>query len=517
MNTHTSRVEGRTLGRDIEQSDLGTLSDDLTAGAPPGILHFGRAISSFPALLVAILIARVYWTSRGNMADPDLWWHLRNAQYFFRNLHFPNLDTYSFTAAGSPWINHEWLSELFYYGAFSALGLRGIFIVFASVLALIVVAVFFLCSKESDDPLAAAVASIFGGLLAMVGFGPRTQNFGWVCFIAIYAILLRFRSKRRGPLWLIPLLFCFWINCHGSWIIGLVIYGIFVCAGLIQVNIGHLAAAPWSSRELRKLVTIGVASMAALFVNPFGYRLVLYPFDMAFRQTLNVGYVDEWASIDFNSARGKLVALVLGAVLAMALIARRRWRFDDALLTLFVLYCGVTHIRFLLLAGIVLPPILAPQFGRISSYNPHRERRFLNSALLVIVAALCIMGFPSTEMLRAEIGKSFPNRAIDYLRSHAQRGHIFNQYEWGGYLEWKLPQTQTFIDSRTDIFEYKGVLKDYLDIAMLHNSQELLDRYNIKYVLYPPDGSLTYFLSKNAHWRRIYGDEQSVIYEKLPR
>src|SRR5438552_11076201 len=102
----------------------------------------GRAISSFPALIVGILIAKVYWTCRDNIADPDLWWHLRNAQHFIATWRFPNVDTYSFTAAGAPWVNHEWLSELFYYGAFSAFGLRGVYLVFASVLAVLVVAVF---------------------------------------------------------------------------------------------------------------------------------------------------------------------------------------------------------------------------------------------------------------------------------------------------------------------------------------------------------------------------------------
>ena len=64
--------------------------------------QLGRKLSSFPALIVAILIARVYWTCRDNIVDPDLWWHLRNAQYFLKTFHFPNIDTYSFTAAGSP-------------------------------------------------------------------------------------------------------------------------------------------------------------------------------------------------------------------------------------------------------------------------------------------------------------------------------------------------------------------------------------------------------------------------------
>jgi len=481
-------------------------------------LHrLGRQIFSFRALLAVVLVAKVYWTCRDQIADPDIWWHLRNAQYFAANLRFPNIDTYSFTAAGSPWVNHEWLSELFYYAAFRTFGLQGIFVVFASALAVLVVAVFSLCLKQTDDPLAAAIATIFGGLLAMVGFTPRTQHFGWLCFVAIYAILLRFRSKRRAPLWFVPVLFCVWVNCHGSWLIGVFIYAMLVGAGLIRHDIGRLAAAPWSNSELQKLIVTGLASVAVLAVNPFGYRLLLYPFDTAFRQNLGVGTVQEWASVDFNDPRGKLVGIVLGAIFAIALIAQRRWRIDDALLTAFVLYCGIAHIRFLLLAGIVLPPILAPHFGRISSYSPEREHRLLNAALLAIAVGVFVIGFPSARMLDAEVSGFFPVRAVEFLRAHPQQGHIFNLFQWGGYLEWNLPQAPTFIDSRSDIFEHKGVLKDYWGIAGLSDSQEILDRYQVTYLLYPPDTALSYLLSKSPQWERIYGDQQAVIYRRAGR
>jgi hypothetical protein len=313
------------------------------------------------------------------------------------------------------------------------------------------------------------------------------------------------------------ILFGVWVNCHGRWLIGLFIYAMFVGAGLIRRDIGRLVAAPWSNSELKKLIVTGLASVAALAVNPFGYRLLLYPFDTAFHQNLGVGIVQEWASVDFKDPRGKLVAIVLGAVFAMALIAQRRWRIDDALLTAFVLYCGITHVRFLLLAGIVLPPILAPKLGRISSYRPEREHRILNAALLAIAVGVFVLGFPSARMLDAEVAGFFPVSAVELLRAHSQQGHMFNLFQWGGYLEWNLPEAQTFIDSRSDIFEYKGVLKDYWDIAGLSNSQEVLDRYQVAYVLYAPDTPLSYFLSRSPRWERIYGDERSLIYRRVER
>ncbi len=482
---------------------------------PHWVISLARTISSFPAVITAALIAKVFWTCRDRIADPDLWWHLRNAEYLLSNHRLPTVDTYSYTAAGSAWINHEWLSELIYYVAFRSFGLRGIFVVFTLGLAVLVVCVFWFCRREGADPLAAAVATIGGGLLAMVGFGPRTQTLGWLCFAALFAILLQFRATRRGPLWLVPLIFCFWVNLHGSWLIGLTVYAIFVAAGLVHRDLGLWSADAWSAAELKRLIIVGLASLGALLVNPYGYRLLLYPFDLMWHQKANIANVQEWVSVNFNDPRGKLVFVVLGVIFALALIGRRRWRIDDALLTTFVLYCGLTHIRFLFLAGLVLPPVLAPHFDGISSYDPMRERRWLNLILELTAIGVIVVGFPSPERLQAQISGFFPVRAIAFLRAHPQEGRMFNLYQWGGYQEWMLRDVKTFVDSRSDIFDYKGVLQDEVDVINLKNTQEILDRYRISYILYPAETSLSYFLSKMPQWEQIYNDGQAVIFRRV--
>jgi hypothetical protein len=139
----------------------------------------------------------------------------------------------------------------------------------------------------------------------------------------------------------------------------------------------------------------------------------------------------------------------------------------------------------------------------------------VNAIIITVVAVMLIVGFPTQQVLETQVSALFPAGAVSYLNSHPQRGNIFNQYEWGGFLEWNLPQVQTFIDSRTDIFEYKGVLKDYFAISTFDESQELLNKYRIDYVLYPAHTPLAYFLANSARWECIYQDNQAVIYRRL--
>jgi hypothetical protein len=73
---------------------------------------------------------------------------------------------------------------------------------------------------------------------------------------------------------------------------------------------------------------------------------------------------------------------------------------------------------------------------------------------------------------------------------------------------------KVFVDSRVDIFEYAGVLQDYLDLLALKQPMSLLDKYHIRYVLFPPAEPLTYVLEHDPRWKVIYSDQLSVMLER---
>src|ERR1700740_1187303 len=115
------------------------------------------------------------------------------------------------------------------------------------------------------------------------------------------------RRNSGGGVCLIPPLFCLWVNTHGSWLIGMILFSIVIAAGLVEGKWGSVWAERWTRAQRNKLVFSWGASVAALFVNPFGWRLVFYPFNLAFRQKLNVEHVEEWVSVNFHNMRGKIV------------------------------------------------------------------------------------------------------------------------------------------------------------------------------------------------------------------
>jgi hypothetical protein len=271
--------------------------------------------------------------------------------------------------------------------------------------------------------------------------------------------------------------------------------------------------------QFGKLALTWVASIVALFVNPFGYHLVFYPFDLAFRQKLNISHIAEWVPVDFNDLRGKIVLGLIIFLLVTALVRRRRWNLTDLLLLLFGLYSGLTHVRFLFLLGVLAAPLIAKLLDFFPPYRPELETPIVNAVVVCGMFASMIYFWPTARQLQQSVDQDYPAGAVQYLKAHPTQGRMLNAYLWGGYLGWNDPGLKVFIDSRVDIFEYEGVFKDYLDVLGVRRANEILDKYSIQYLLLPKnepanESYLTYTLQHDPAWTVLYSDSLSVLFER---
>ena len=470
---------------------------------------------TFPVAICFLLFLAVFLNNLEKViVEPDIWWHLQNAQQMVTTHSLSRVDHYSFTAAGSQWIDHEWLSELAYYGAFLALGLRGILAIYCLCSLAIFGVLYYMCCRAGANPKTASVVMALGIIMASVSFGPRMLLFGWLCMCTLLLILQRFTLTRTAPLWIIPPLFCLWINLHGSWLFGLIVLGAFMLSGLVEGEWGIIAARRFTRAELGKLLAVAIATVGALFVNPFGYRLVWYPFDLLFRQQANINNIDEWRSVDFHDPRGKIVMVLLLAILACSLLSRRRWWLYEVLLGTFALYSSLTYLRMQFFAALIFAPLIAARITLFPPYEPRKEKPMLNAVIILGVIVAMILRFPSEAQLQAKIHEKFPEKALAFMHDHGIREYVFNEYLWGGYIIWHSPEIKTFIDGRADIFVYKGVFNDYLQIIRVEKSFELLDRYGIQYALLMPNNPADYVLAHSPCWRRIYKDEVAALYQR---
>jgi hypothetical protein len=496
---------------------------DTTQPAVPAHPHdsWSTRVFSLPVALGLLLVyLLVFLSAAGNvtrsLADNDVWWHLRNASELMRTGHFIRADSYTFTVAGKAWINFEWLGELPYYFANRWLGDRGLYLVLILVAAAIVLGIYCLARLRSGSWSGAFFATGIAVFLTTVSLLPRPLLFGWLFLVIELGVLWSLRKGRDFTAWL-PLLFLVWINTHGSWFIGFVLMTIFIGCGFFEGEWGNLYATRWTPKEARKLLIVAGASFAGLFINPYGWRLVAYPLDVAFRQRATVENIAEWGSLDFHSARGKIVVVIFVLLAVLQLVRRRRWPVEDVALGVIGFYGAVTYVRFLFLIAILVVPLLAIDFRthEARQSGSDKDQRLISALVMAALIAMMARAYPTGGRLHAGVAEAFPEKAIPYVRSIAGRGNLFNDFNWGGYFEWEAPEVKEFIDPRVDIFVHEGVMSDYLRATKLQDTFAVLDKYQIRYVLLERDYPAAYLLGHSAEWKRAYDDGQAVVFERV--
>jgi hypothetical protein len=476
---------------------------------------------SFPIVVAAAFAALVYCMTPGSMADPDIWWHLRNAEHLFRLHSFIIRDTYSFTAMGAPWIDHEWLAEVPFYLGWRALGERGVLLVTAAAIEAILLGVFYLAYRQSRSLKAAVLVSTVAALLATVSFGPRTLLFGWICLVAELIVIDRFRSDEKTQarvVWSLPLLFAVWVNTHGSWLIGMVLLGLFAACGWVRVDAGSIQNVGWTRTQRRSLLATASLSIAALFANPYGWRLVAYPFNLAFHQQLNIANVEEWRTLDFHSMRGRVFLVCLASLFLLQLVRRRKWALYEVAFLFLGIYSAMSYSRFLFLSAILVMPLLAKEIPGLAPWRPRPTSlgfKWLNAVLLLALAPLVAFRFPAPASQSDDPAEAaYPVRALAYLQQYHPQGNMFNEYTWGGFLAYHAPQIPVMIDSRADIFEYNGTFKDYLDAVQLRNTDAVLNKYNIRCILFERDAPMIAYLLQTSAWKVDYEDQTAIVLER---
>ncbi len=502
----------------MEDSLAETPAPAATSATPPirkSAVMRHRNFFPFPLLWFSIVALEISVLAGLRIAEADIWFHLRNAQELLTRHSFLRTELYTFTTAGAPLLDHQWLSELPYYLAFHAFGLRGLLAVYLVLLWLIFAAVYYLALQRGANNGDAALVTMAGVALGCYSFGPRTHHFGWFCLAVLLLVLELFQRTGKG-LWVLPPLFALWINLHGSWVFGFVVMGVYIVSGLVEGQWNHVVAERWTPVQLRKLLLAFAASAVALLLNPYGYKLVCYPFELLHRQSAVLVNTAEWQSVDFNTLYGKLAMAMILGLLAAAWFSRQPWRLRDILLISFAVWASLTHVRFLIFAAIILVPILAPRLRLFAPYDAEKDKPWLNLAMTAAIVGIMLWALPTTAKLQEPMDSQLPHDALRFIQQRHITGRLFSWGAASGYIEFYAPTIKTFADGRLDIFVYNGVLDDYSKITAIERPLDLLDKYRIDYVLFPVNRPLTYVLDHSAEWRPIYEDRVAKLYERAP-
>jgi hypothetical protein len=449
-------------------------------------------------MLCSFLAVLAVLTVRDRFNDPDMWWHLKTGETIWTTHSIPTTDLFSFTAFHHALIPQEWLSQLLIYGAYRLGGYSGLMVWLCFFTAVLLIAGYVLCWLYSGNAKVAFLGAMVLWVFSTSGLALRPQVIGYVLFIL-------------G----LPIVFLLWVNCHGSFFLGLAVLGVFFLCSFFDFQMGSLVSQKWDASRRRMLVLAGIVSAGAVFLNPTGAKQVFYPLDTMLRQPLVVTQIGEWKPLVLSSPRGIVLLGVLVFIFLFLIIRRSETLFlhELALLAMSAWF-AFSHRRMAFVFGILAAPIVSRLLSRSwEGYDAEQDRPMPNAVFIALAALAVFVAFPSRQTLERQMDAANPVKAVEFIRTHHLSGNMLNSYVYGGYLIWALPEHPVFIDGRSDLFEWAGIMGQYGSWELVQSDPNaLLDKYDVGFCLLERGSPMVHVLPLLHNWKEVYSDDSSVIF-----
>ncbi len=458
--------------------------------------------------------------------DSDTFWHLRAGEWMLENRRLLNFDVFSHTRAGSPWINHSWLSEIPMALIFRAFGFGGLNLATALVVWL---AFFFVYHSGEGGSYLRAFCVVLAAAASAVYWSARPQIISMLLAATFAYVLHLYRWRGINRLWLLPLLMLAWVNLHGGFAIGFILLAVTLAGEAIKLILARDVEG-W--KPVVWLGASGFACAVAVLFNPYGPQMLLYPF-----KTVSIGvlqnYIQEWQSPDFHAREAQVFIVMWLGVFAAAGLSRRRLNVTDLLLFATFTTLALLAGRNIAVFAVVTAPILMrhtdsaiaelqERFPKLkiaeTTVSPPRRLAALNWTLLIVVAAAALLktALPLNPATTLEaVARVSPAGAANYLKQNPTAGPMFNSYNFGGYLVWALyPNVPVYVDGRTDLYDDE-FLKEYLRVYLAEPGWEkILAGQGIRLVVVETNSPLARELRQAPGWAVRYSDALTVVVVK---
>jgi hypothetical protein len=469
-------------------------------------------------MIAGLLVVLAFLTVRARFNDPDMWWHLKMGEIVWTTHTIPTTDIFSFTTHHHAWIPHEWLSQVVIFLAYKWGGYSGLMLWLCLFAAAIFIAGYLLCTLYSGNAKVSFLGALVVFVFATVGLSIRPQLIGYLLLIFELILIHLGRTGNARWFWCLPLLFAIWINCHGSFFLGIILAGIFLFSSFFHFRMGLLVSERWHPRSRKIFLYALILSAAALFLNPVGVRQVVLPVDFLLHQHVNLDNVQEWQPLQLNGQRGIVFLVVLACIFLLVIMRKSELHLNELLLLAAGVWLAGSHDRMLFVFGILTAPIFSRMLSTSwDNYNPETDRIWPNALLIGISLLIAFLAFPGAGNLAAQAEEKSPVRAVNFIRAHHLSGPMLNDYTDGGYLIWAMPEHPVFVDGRAEVFEWAGVLQEFGSWATLQtNPNTLLEKYGIQFCLLEADAPMVHVLSLMPNWKSVYSDHHSVIFVRVP-
>jgi hypothetical protein len=400
------------------------------------------------------------WMSR-TLPDFDYGFHLRTGQWIVAHGSVPDAEVFSANAVSPRWVAYSWAYEVLLCALAAAFGVWAP-VVLSVAMSLLIAHMIFKMVRRTSGHTALAAGLTLIGILAMASMLYGRSVMFTIVFAALELHLLLRATvlEDRRALLLVPLVFAVWANVHIQFIYGFFLYGCFLAQAWLDVLRGSPDAdtAARAHSLATRMTWIGAACLLATLANPYHVRIYDPVVRYLFQAPTIYRYLQEFGPPG-------LASIPTRATLALALLvllgSGRRLLGRPFLLLMFAVALGLAF-----RAGrdawlvVVTGGAVAATALRRPQPEALRANRFVVATGTACVIAVAVLAMDiSADTLRANLRRRFPVDAADFIESRNLPGPMYNDFNWGGYLMWRLPQHRVAMDGRTHVYSTESILR----------------------------------------------------------
>src|SRR3989344_2138602 len=502
--------------------------------------------------LLFVLLA-VFLIHNFDSIGQDIGRHLKVGEIIWQTKEVPKTNLFSFTEPNFSFINHHWLSEVIFYGVFSLGGFTGLILLKIFVVLYSFLLLFFLVNNLLTTSQVMPTFEVrlwitdFASRLS-TGFWPIVISFLLSIFIFIsrtevrpeifsfvilaFFLFTLFKAKHEQKykyIWFLPIAQLLWVNLHIYFFIGPFL--------ILAFLVDRLANKDYAN--VKKTIIILFLAFVATLVNPAGIRGALLPFNIlkeygySIVENQTLAFLADFFSFNLPIFVFKVSVGVL-VVSFLLTIKKAKQRVFEILLSAFFIYAGFRMLRNLPLYALVSFPVMAVLLTdiRCQYANLMRMPRITNKILrTALVGFLVFMiffvasgGYYKWASLSKKVGFSIPDgleRAVDFVKENNIEGPMFNNFDIGGYLIWKLPDEKVFVDNRPEAYSVEFFSEIYK--PMQENEEkwkEFSEKYGINFIFFghtdatPWGQAFLKNIIRNSDWKVVFINENAIILVK---
>ena len=441
------------------------------------------------------------------LRDTDTYWQLRVGQWILENRALPQVDVFSLTRAGAPWMSSSWLSQVLFAELYAAFGWGGL----VAISALAIAATFALLTAVLARRLPASYAS----MVAIMAFALSAQHFlarphvlVMPLMVAWVAGLIAASDRRAAPSFALLPLIALWANLHGGFVLGLALMAPIALDALWNAD------APRRVPLALRWAGFAVAAVAASCATPYGWNALL-----AAHKILDLGelltLISEWAPVSFGTFglfEGCLLALIGAALLSGLKLSPTR-----IVLALGLLHMALNHTRNIEVFALLLPIVLAAPVAAqllprdVPAPSGAGTTPYWPATVLALLVA-CALGaaVATARDYRPADGERYA-AAIAALRDH-HAARVFNDYGFGGYMI--FAGMAPFIDGRAELYGEQFALAHLHATSLADPAAffRLLDDQRIDATIMYPTTPAARLLDHVDGWTRVFASDLAVIH-----